>query len=1026
MSEAKRLLIRNALAVNVVVLLVCACGVLAIRHNTRSLLPPIQKRWVRISAVLPGASAVEIERTITFRVEEALQGMDGAARIESTTENGAARVWVRMKDSESDMAAFKERISARLSAIGHRLPDDLQPLRVEERGGFSPPFMSIYVENVDLAEPSHRRAARMIVERLRRVPGVVDVDSSLPDLKLHVRFSPKALQEKGINILLARERILEHLLSMPIGRVRNGDQSVAIEIDKASNAIPQLPQLSLTMNRAGRGVRLKDVAEVEWETADRLTRLTLNGHEYVLIEPRADKEADVIDLSAAIRSALDEEWIRELPSPVTVRIGLDTSQIIAHELSTLLSNGLIGSSLVLACLLLFIGWRAGFATALGLPFCYLGAVAVLSLAAINFNAVTLLSLILMVGIIVDDSIIVSESFVRECSVGRPSEATAGAAVSQVVKPIIGMAVTSVFAFAPLLFVGGGSLSDILAPIPVVVMTILAFSLLECFVVLPNHLAHIMPATGRIKERRFVGVLRRGYRRLLGVFVRFRYLLVFGFVGLAVWSGWLLGADVPVNVSDINISPEASVYVELEESTSLEYLRGRVREVESVLEGLPEGMVDHYRATLGVGWNGKTRLRGFKYASLDVIPRGNYVEADVQAKRIAPLLQKRLDELQGFAKLYVIRRDRAASESRDVVRVFVSGKDRLEFREIQDSIREAVVGLQGVKNVFMDPERFQKSFRLVLDEDSVLAYGLTVRRVLEQLREQFAESELLLLRSRGEEIAVFVGIEEGFQPSVELLSSFRIAVPGNRAIPLRFLGDWHESEILRRIEHDNTLRVFSVDVICDGDNADKGRLAEGIESRLETVRKRYPDYYISVRPPQAESEARRWLIEVALLCVGLVFACLVFSLGNLGQPIVVMTAIPFGFVGVVLALYFHGMTLDLFAAVGSLGLAGVVVNDALVMATGINRIHDESSAGQFANAVLEGASGRFQAIIVTSLTTLAGVFPLAYGLGGDAGWFRSMVFALGWGLLFATALTLFLFPCLLVILDDVKKLGRRWR
>ena len=1028
----------RSLVVNLLTVMVCIFGIVAAANTTRAFLPPMSSRSITVQAMLPGASAVDVERFVSFRLEEALQGLEGLDELTSTTVNGAASLRLKFKASHDDMSGSLERVRSRLGAIQHRLPEDLRPLIVQEDRLTSMPLMDLLVLGVDHQDPQHRRAVEAMAERLRRVPQVVDVVVGLQDMDLYVTFDRAALDRSGVAVTQARLRLLEHLSYAPVGEITVVDEQVAVELDKPFASLDDLRALPLVVNRAGRGITLGEVAQVAFGMDDELVRHTMDGASFVPLEVAIDVDADTIELSKKVRALVDEELGADLPAPLSLRLGQDASDFIAHELEVLSVNGLGGVAIVLLVLLVFLGWRASLMTALGLPFVYLGTVVALGFFGVNFNLISLVALILVVGILVDDAIIVSEAFCAELRRGLAPREAAIEAVMRVAKPVVGMVTTTVVAFSPLLFLKGDA-SDLLRPLPIVIVLTLLLSLVESFLILPNHLRDWMKPGSRVGDRGFVRAARRVYGKLLGWSLSLRYLSILAVLGLFALAGFLLGTGKVPFEGNLSLGNKVQVYAELPESVSLEHLQQQLRPVEALVAELPEELLDYYTTTLGEVEVGRSTLRGFKYAAISVVPRGTMVEAEEKAPLIIEHLEQRLAALAaeqgleegqapwGFTKLHVVRSSQDPSEQRDVVTVYVSGGDRIGFTAIQDRIREAIRSVEQVKDIFMDEARFQRALRFRPDEAAVLSYGLTTSQLSAQLREHFARQELTRVRFHGQEVEVFTGFADPADLQRATLEQLTVMGPRAVAIPLRFLGRWEESQVLRRIEHQDMLRAFQVDVLYDAEQIESEAVADGVEVSLEPVREEFPGYHISVSPGEKEQRMKAWAIQLGVTCVGLIFLCLALSLGSLVQPVVVLFAIPFGLTGAVLALWAHDMPLALMAVIGVVGLAGVVVNDSLVMTTTINDLRRQDPQRSAREAVLEGAQRRFQAVVLTSLTTLGGVLPLAYGFGGEAGWIQPMVFALGWGLLFATLLTLFFLPCLVLILDDLGRLARWcWR
>jgi multidrug efflux pump subunit AcrB len=909
--------------------------------------------------------------------------------------------------------------------VRHRLPEDLLPLRIKLQDRTSNQWlMNVLVERVDPANPTHRQAVQTLAERLGRVPNVVAVKSSLPRRDIYIRFDPRAMARTGIDVTLARQRILEYLGHLPVGAVRVRDQEVAIELQRSFGGLDDLRRLPLLVNRVGRGTRLGQVARVEFGFAQEHDRQLVDGQrDFVELEVVNSAGSDVIAISAQVRQALAEEAPRLLPEPLRVRIGSDASEIIDHELETLKGNGLGGVVIVLVILMAFLGWRVSLMTAIGLPFSYLGVVLALQAFGIDFNLISLVAMILVIGILVDDAIIVSEEFCQRLHRGASSRDAAIEAVLRVGKPVLGMVATTTVAFLPLVVLQSDA-SWLVRPLPIVIIAALFLSAFESFFLLPNHLRHLMPSGARLRERRFVVWGQRGFRWLLHWTLKLRYLSLAGVAALVALAVGLLMGPMRVDTR-FELHTAARIYVELPEvASSLDALEQRVAPVATLVGQLPKDLVEYSHTTLGWAYTPTGKVRGWKYAQIDITPPGSFVEQEEKTHVIQRRLRQRLaamEKKESFARLRFYRE--AAGETRGVVTIYVSGGDRIAFTEIQQRIRDTVKRVENVEDVYMDEARFQRAFAFEADESKVLAYELTKKRLQAQLRQHFARRELLRIRQRGEEIDVFLGFQQPEPPTMAALDALTVISGRGVAVPLKHLGRWRALEVLRRIEHQDLLRVFEVDVVYDAKKIKTKAVTAAIEKQLAPLRAAFPGYHISVKPSEHEAKQRQWMLQLVLVCVGAIYLCLALALGSLVQPIVVIFAIPFGFIGVVLAFYLHGMTLGIMAIIGILGLAGVVVNDSLVMTSTINHVFRADPAAGMRAAVLEGATRRLRAVVLTSLTTLGGVFPLAYGVAGRAGWLQPMVLAVGWGLLVATLLTLFFIPCLLLMIDDIGRLGR---
>ena len=344
------------LVVNLVTVMVCLFGVVTALGMSRTLQPPLTLKAVSVTASLPGASAVDMERFVSFRLEEALQDLRGLKELESTTRNGLVQLQLSFEPGHDDMAASVEQIKSQLSAIRHRLPRDLRPLDIQQQLLDQLPGPGMHLEGIDEANPEHRRYVDSLTERLRRLLGVVEVESSLRDQNLHVVFDNAALNRAGLDVVQARHRVLEFLHYAPVGQVRSGDDELAIAVDKGFDSIESLRSLPLVVNRAGHGVRLDQVARVELRFEEEWQRGTLRGAPFVDVQVLSRTGNDSILLSERVQTVV-EEFAARAPEGVTLTISEDYSELIEHELDILQKNGLGGILIVLVILLIFLGWR---------------------------------------------------------------------------------------------------------------------------------------------------------------------------------------------------------------------------------------------------------------------------------------------------------------------------------------------------------------------------------------------------------------------------------------------------------------------------------------------------------------------------------------------------------------------------------------------------------------------------------------------------------------------------------------------
>ncbi len=1029
MTRLVRYFVDTPLVANLVTVALLLAGLLVLRDMTRTLMPGGAPSSVQVAASLPGASALDVERFVTFRLEDVLRGVRGIAKVTSTTQNGQVSLRAEIDPAVAESSQLVDEIERRIGAIRHRLPKELLPVEVTDRSANRDGngIIRLVITGFDFGRSEHRRSFAVFREALERLPGVASTDTNLEKQNLYVRLDPRELERSGIPASLVRERVLSALSTSPLGAVRSGDEDIAVELVRPFTLdLEALRRLPLLVNRAGAGTTLGEVAQLVLAAPEALTRQTRNGRPYVDLVAFYDEDSDTIDASAEVRAFLAGRGKELLTPPLGVVVDVDTSDVVAHEIELLRSDGLQGVLLILLVLAIFFGWRVGLLAALDFPVSYLGTVVIMQLLGVNLNLMSLVAMILVAGVLVDDVVVVTESYAEHVARGLSPAEAAVRAVTGVAKPVLGMALTVTVTFLPLLLWQDDA-SFLVRPLPIIVIGAMGLSVFSCFCLLPSHLSHVVGGKGFPGERKPMLWLRALYERCLRFLLRWKALV---FVGLlAVIAGAVALLMGPLRTStDLQINSSLSIFVELEQSQSLEATARALLPVEQVITGLPKELVASFETELGESRFREHDYQGFKFARVDIDPPGNLIERDQRRFQIEALIAPKLEELRqkgGFRRLEVISQ-KAGETVQEVVTVYVSGGDRVELGEVLEAVRGATAKTEGVRGVFMDESRLQRTFHFTPDEAAVLSYGLSVDAVAAQIREHFSRQELTRLRTGGEEVDVFLDFSGKEPTSLVALAQLTVISDRGLAVPLRMLGRWREAEVLKRIEHEDRLRLFRIDVLYDQAQKTSEAVAEAIEAQLAPVRQSFPGYHISVKPDEGLEKGKRRTKMLLLMSVGLVYLVLVITLGSLLRPVVVLFAACFGFVGVVYAFFLHQQTFGILAVIGLIGLLAVVVSDSLVMTSALGEALARPKAER-TDAVVAAAASRLRPFVITSLTTLAGVFPLAYGLGGNAGWLQPLVLAMGWGLIFAAILTLFFLPCLVVAIDSGTERARSsWR
>ncbi len=1009
--------VERSVLVNGLCIVVCILGALSFSSMNRDLIPTIARPMVRISGALPGASAVDTEQLMTFPIEEAVQDLAELSRLDSTTKAGHFEIDAVFSYEREDINEAVETIRARIDQLTHRLPSEARSITVRQMKQDRVDFLDIAITPVDPNNSTHRRWVRSLSERLDRLDHVVSVNSSLPRLDLYIELDAQKIASAGLKLSDIERRVIEHLRFEPIGEVRVDFERISVELKKENQSVEALRQLPITRNRVGRGLNLGDIAQVRMrsEGPQRLRRL--DGVPFVKLEIYKDNHSDILDMEAKIREEI-ARFNSIASDGIEASVLGSASALIEKPLSAVLKGGIFGLALVGLVLLIFLGPRIACMAVVGLPFVYFGTFVILDAMGVQIHLISVIGMLLVLGILVDDAILVAERFLELRELGRSPKEAAVEAATGLFRPVAGTIITNIVVFAPILLVKG-DMSSVFYAIPVVVIATLMLSLFESFLILPNHLMHFAGRGGSAPK---IGTwLKAKYERSLGWFLKGRYLCLLGFLACLFYSFYLVsGMKKSFNLSLGTRSVHVRALVN--ETASLDETLAAGEALEKQIRALAGDKLGYIIRTAGESVvPGGHRVHGRGELHFRVVVDENAQEKQALADALEKRLKKDLSAGPQLRDLQIYQRQNKAEEEENVVTIFVAGKDSLPFEKLHDDIRAQVAGLKGVERARVDPERFLKGWQFVPDPSQLAVYDMSQTNLSAQLRQYFAPKELMRIRMLGDEVNVYTTAQSPGQSELQLetLKDLQVVTKRGVAVPLSTLGRWQAKPQLKEIQHRDLLRKFEIDVSYDRKVHDAEAIKLRLSDALEPLRKAHPQFLISVRPPESTTRAKSWMTKVGVSCLLIVFLTLVVVLDSVGQSLLVMGAIPFGFAGVIFAFTAHGLPLSLMAMIGLIGLTGVVVNDSLVLVDTINKV-DPSLP--FVQRVRLGAASRFKAVLLTSLTTLGGIFPMAYGLSPDAGWTRPMVLALGWGLLFATLLTLLLLPCAMVAMHDARRLA----
>ncbi|MGD8366257.1 MAG: efflux RND transporter permease subunit [Desulfobacterales bacterium] len=988
--------------------------------------PDFELDLVTITVPYPGASPQEVERGILLAVEEAVEGLEGIEKVTSRAREGSGTVTVEMIEGENIQRLAQE-IKAevdRISSFPEEAEDPEVTIVSRKRYVVS---LALYG---DLGERVLREYAEFVRDRLLQEPEITQVElGAVRDYEISVEIPQDTLRTYNLTLDEVAQRIARASVELPGGAIKTPGGDVLIRMKERRDYGREFGRIPIITTADGTRVLLDEIATVTDGFTETDSEATYNGKPAVLLEVYRIGEQTPIEVSEATRRAVSE-LKQTLPPGLSIDLRNDRSDIYRQRLGLLLKNGYLGLGLVFILLALFLEPRLAVWVSLGIPVSFLGSLLFLPSGGVSLNMVSMFAFIVTLGIVVDDAIVVGENVYHHHQRGKPWTAAAVEGAREISMPVIFGVLTNMVAFVPMFFVPG-IMGKVFRQIPVVVICVFTISLVESLFILPAHLGHrrsFRPggALGRLQNlqaafsRGFLRAVDRYYRPLLGLILRWRYVsLGIGVAVLILSVGYVksgrLGFELfPKVESDYAIATATLPFGSAFEKTK------RVQ----------QHLVAEAQAVAAEA-GGKELVEGI-YASID----GNVAEvvAYLTPPGVRPIStaaftdrwRKRVGAISGLESLR-FESDAGGPGRGSAISVELSHSNLQVLEAASAELARALSYYPSVVDVDdgFAPGKQQIDFQVMPEARSL---GLRAREVAQQVRHAFYGAEALRQQRGRNEVRVMVRLPRKERVSEYNLENMILRTPGGGEMPLESAVTVKRGRAYTAIDRRNGRRVVTVSADVRPRNKTDLVLKDMTAEILPALQERYPGLGFSFEGRQAD---RRESMEALFKGLGVtllvIFAMLAVPLNSYVQPAIIMVAIPFGIVGAVVGHLLMGYSLSVVSMFGVLALTGVVVNDSLVLIDMANR-QRRAGLSPYA-AILTSGQLRFRPILLTTLTTFGGLTPMIFETSRQARFLIPMAISLGFGVLFATLITLALVPSIYLIVEDLKRIlkvggGRR--
>ena len=1068
MKFLPRFSVHNPVLMNLCMVVVFVAGAYSGLTIVREMFPESRPHRILIATAYPGATPREVEKGITIKIEEKVKDVEGVERILTTITEGNSRILIEMESGFGDLDQAVNDVKAAVDTI---LPEDFPDEALETSVvKFEPTWPVI---GVALYGTMDDRALKTLGERLKddvlELPGITEVvltGTRKDEISVEVR--PAKLIEFGVSLVDVGRAIAASNLDLPAGQVRTAQANVAVRTLGEKDRGEELLDIVIRSDPGGRAVRLRDVATVVdgFEDVEIAGRYFGQPAANLTVYKKPDQDAIAIAtyvralVAGKMGDPLKRTWLDRLlaggsgadpvqqvydrakadpyPLGIQVTIHTDLSRFIEGRLDLLMRNGAWGLLLVALSLLVFLHWRIAFWVMLGLLLSIAGSLVCLQALGQTLNMFTMFGLIIVLGMLVDDAIIVSEHVYTKLERGVEPKLAAVTGTQEVTWPVVCAILTTIVAFIPLMFIEG-QIGDWTGVLPVVVCVALTVSLVEALTILPAHLAHSLHPPAAMDEdssKRAKGALRGwvararkaqslyvqqrlvvAYEKLLRATSMHRYVTMAALLAcLIVVSGVVAGGHVPFVFLQKMDTENIQVSLKMHVGTPIDATQAAAAVIEQAVMDLPE--LRTLYTLLGKQLDDEQAPTApqshVAQLFIELIPSEQRTRTSDEIIRV---IREKTKDLPGVRGLRFTAMDGGPVGA--AIHLDISSQRMEDLITASKEIRGRLATFSGVYDIVDDFGAGRREVQIEAYEAG-RALGLTNQSLAAQIRAAFHGYEARKVQRDQEDVRIMVRFPPEHRTRISDIESMRVATPAGHLVPLTEVARLTESTGFASIKRKNHRRTITITADADTSVTGAGPVIEALTGRLSDLANRYPGMVFEFGGQKLElQKAVSSLKRNFLAALLMVYVILAGLFRSYLQPVIVMAVIPLGVIGAVVGHYLMGYPLTVLSMIGLVALSGIVVNDSMVLVVFINRrIADGTPVF---DAVLEGGKSRLRPILLTTVTTVLGIAPLLTEQSFQAKFLIPMAISIAAGIVFATLLTLVAVPALFLILDDIKRI-----
>jgi len=1026
----------HKVASNLVMIMMILSGLWAADRVNTQLDPSVEFPLVTITANWPGASAEDIEQLIVTPIEQQLANMNELQSFSSTSRNGSALL-VAQFYFNADISRSLDTVKNRVAQI-RNFPIDMEPLLIGQRTDYE--GIAVLSVSTDGTLSELIPLAREMEDQLyARGIELIQFDG-MPEEEIAIQISSQKLLELDTNLEQIANEIRQRSANSPAGTVGRGQAEMQLRSLDQKRQVSEFQQMEVAVQSDGRLARLNDIAYIEKRAKVGQAELSREGKVTIDMELYRLTKSDAI-----ITAAIVHDWMAEiesdLPRGVELHLYQEAWLLLKEQLRVIFENGTSGLILVLLTLFLFLNGRVGWWVMMGIPVSFLFATLLYyGVFSGSINILALIAFIMALGIVVDDAIVVSEDAVTLFEQGlSPAEAAAGGA-KRMLLPVLTSSLTTLAAFVPLL-IAGGEMGAMIMTLPMVMLCVIVASLIECFLVLPGHLRHAFERTDRNKpsefrqkfDRRFYAMRDNYYRPVLEKALKAPGTTLCAAIACVVFAVSLIASGrVGLNMS-VGMSLEMlEANVKFSAQANPEQRRDFMAEIEAALEKVDTENggtnINGYVSKTNSAMLNQERKTGSQYASIRIeygwedfrsITPQNFVSLWRDEIKVSPIVEEFYLEVSG-----------GANNGQPDMTLLLRGRDIPTLKLASEELQEALLSYPGVSNAY-DNLPYGKDQIIYQLNPAGKSLGLTTESLGRQLRAAYNGGRVQIFNLNDSELEVSVMLPDDERDNLYSLKQFPVQTPAGELVAMGLIADIETRSGIDLINHNNGFMSVAISASVDSqlNNAEQ-IVAHVTDNALTQIKEKYgltSDVGGSTRQSQEILDTMK---TGSILTIIFIYLILAWSFSSYLWPLAVMTAIPLGLTGAIAGHWIMGMDIGAMSLLAFFSLTGIVVNDSIILVSFFRR--ELATGKSYHEAIHEASLSRFRAVILTSLTTIAGLTPLMFETFSLAMYIVPIAITLCFGLAFSTVLVLIVIPALIVMIEDarialqrfslVKKLG----